>query len=161
MQLGPDFGPDNFGALAEFLPHVPTDIRLAVEFRQAGWLTPETHALLESHRVALALVDARWLPRKRMLALAAKPTTDFAYVRWMGPDRAITDYSHVQVDRTSDIEVWAVALANVSKRVQGVLGYVNNHFSGHSPSTARDLQRLLGQSPVDPASLGAQISLAL
>jgi uncharacterized protein YecE (DUF72 family) len=33
MQLGPDFGPGELPGLAEFLPRVPADIRLAVEFR--------------------------------------------------------------------------------------------------------------------------------
>jgi uncharacterized protein YecE (DUF72 family) len=40
-----------------------------------------------------------------------------------------------------------------------VYGYVNNHFAGHSPESARELQRLLGQSPVDPSTLGEQMSL--
>jgi hypothetical protein len=40
-----------------------------------------------------------------------------------------------------------------------VYGYVNNHFAGHSPESARELQRLLKQAPVDPESLGEQMSL--
>jgi hypothetical protein len=40
-----------------------------------------------------------------------------------------------------------------------VYGYVNNHFAGHSPESARSLQRLLGFSPVDPSTLGEQMSL--
>jgi len=40
-----------------------------------------------------------------------------------------------------------------------VYGYVNNHFAGHSPESARELQRLLGMSSVDPSTLGEQMSL--
>jgi hypothetical protein len=40
-----------------------------------------------------------------------------------------------------------------------VFGYVNNHFAGHSPESARELQRLVGQPVVDPENLGEQISL--
>jgi uncharacterized protein YecE (DUF72 family) len=40
-----------------------------------------------------------------------------------------------------------------------VFGYVNNHFAGHSPSSARELQRLLGQQAVEPEHLGEQMSL--
>jgi NADH:ubiquinone oxidoreductase subunit H len=46
MQLGPDFGLGELPGLAEFLPHVPRDIRLAVEFRQRGWINEGVLALL-------------------------------------------------------------------------------------------------------------------
>jgi hypothetical protein len=39
-----------------------------------------------------------------------------------------------------------------------VYGYVNNHFAGHSPASARQIQRLIGQAPVDPNDIGEQIS---
>lgn len=93
-----------------------------------------------------------------MQQLAERPTAGHAYVRWMGPDRSITDYSHVQVDRTAEIEAWAAVLPSMAKSVK-VYGYVNNHFSGHSPATIRDLQRRLGQVPKDPAQLTAQLGL--
>jgi uncharacterized protein YecE (DUF72 family) len=159
VQFGPDFGPSELPALAAFLPRLPRDLQVAVEFRQRGWLYEGVLALLAEHNVALALSDARWIPRKQMLALAARPTADFAYVRWMGPDRAIVDYSRVQVDRTRELESWSTALCALSQRVRSVYGYVNNHFAGHSPSSARDLQRLLGQRPVQPEQLGEQMSL--
>ena len=37
--------------------------------------------------------------------------------------------------------------------------YINNHFAGHSPQSARELQRLLRQSPVDPSQIGEQMTL--
>lgn len=40
-----------------------------------------------------------------------------------------------------------------------VYGYVNNHFSGHSPANVRWLQAALGQVPTDPAQLGEQLGL--
>ena len=40
-----------------------------------------------------------------------------------------------------------------------VYGYVNNHFSGHSPATVRVLQAKLGQLPKDPAQLREQLGL--
>ncbi len=159
VQLGPDFGPDELPALAEFLPTLPRDVRVAVEFRQRGWIQESVLALLADHGVALALSDGKWIPRKQLLALAATPTADHAYVRWMGPDRSITDFSRIQVDRSREVESWSTALWGLSQRVRSVYGYVNNHFAGHSPATARDLQRLLGQKPVDPGELGEQMTL--
>ena len=159
VQLGPDFGPDELPALAGFLPTLPRDVQVAVEFRQRGWIQEGVLALLAEHGVALALSDGKWIPRKQLLALAARPTADHAYVRWMGPDRSLTDFSRIQVDRSREVEAWSTALWGMSQRVRSVYGYVNNHFAGHSPATARDLQRLLGQKPVDPGELGEQMTL--
>ncbi len=161
VQLGPDFEPVELPALATFLTLLPGDIRVAVEFRHCAWIYDGVLALLAEHNVALALVDARWIPRKTVLALAARPTADFLYLRWMGPDREIVDYSRIQVDRSREIEAWARALAGLAEatRVRTVYGYFNNHFAGHSPSSARALQQALGQHPVDPEQLGEQMSL--
>ena len=159
IQLSPEFGPSELPALAAFLPTLPRDMRFAVEFRQRGWIHDGILALLAEHNVALALTDARWIPRKQMMALAARPTADFAYLRWMGPNRDIVDYSRIQVDRSREMEAWSQVLWALSQRVKEVYGYINNHFAGHSPQSARDLQRLLGQKPVEPDTLGEQMTL--
>lgn len=159
IQLGPEFGPSRHGALEGFLPRLPRDIRFAVEFRQASWIAPQHLRLLADNGVALALADGRWVPRERLLALAESPTADFAYVRWMGPDRTIEDYASVVVDRSHEIAEWAAALAGLAARVSAVHAYFNNHFQGHSPASARALQRLLGQRPVEPAALRDQAEL--
>jgi uncharacterized protein YecE (DUF72 family) len=159
VQLGPDFAPVELPALARFLPRLPADLRFAVEFRQRGWIHDGVLALLRDHNVALALSDGRWIPRKQMMQLATRPTADFAYVRWMGPDRTIVDYSRIQVDRTRELELWSGVLWPLVEQGVDVFGYVNNHFAGHSPSSVRDLQRLLRQTPVEPEQLGEQMSL--
>ena len=159
IQLGPDFGPAELPALASFLPLIPTDLRVAVEFRQREWIHDGVLATLAEHNVAVALSDGRWIPRRAMLALAERPTADFVYLRWMGPNRDIVDYSRIQYDRTRELESWSEALLMLIQKVTAVYGYVNNHFAGHSPASARQLQRLLGQHPVDPSELGEQMSL--
>jgi uncharacterized protein YecE (DUF72 family) len=159
VQLGPDFGPAELPALVEFLPLLPRDVRIAIEFRQRGWIHEGLLALLAEHHVALALTDARWIPRKQMMQLATRPTSDFVYVRWMGPDRSIVDYSRIQYDRTRELESWSGVLWPLLERDTEVFGYVNNHFAGHSPESVRELQRLLGQTPVMPDQLGEQMTL--
>jgi uncharacterized protein YecE (DUF72 family) len=77
----------------------------------------------------------------------------------MGPDQGIVDYSRIQVDRTAEIEAWVAVLWPYAEQGREVFGYVNNHFAGHSPESARELQRLLGQSPVEPEKLGEQMTL--
>jgi uncharacterized protein YecE (DUF72 family) len=159
IQLGPDFGPVELPALANLLPKLPRDIRFSVEFRQRGWIQDGVLALLAEHDVGLTLTDARWIARKQMLSLASRPTTNFLYVRWMGANRDIVDYSRVQIDRTRELEQWAGVLWPLALKGVSVYGYVNNHFAGHSPQSARELQRLLRQTPVDPGTLGEQMSL--
>ena len=159
IQLGPDFAPSELPALAKFLPTLPKDIRFAVEFRQRGWIHDGILALLAEHGVALALSDGKWIPRKQMLALAERQTSEFLYVRLMGPNRDLVDYSRIQVDRTRELELWSEVLwpAHVQGRTCYV--YINNHFAGHSPSSARELQRLLRMTPVEPEALGEQLQL--
>jgi uncharacterized protein YecE (DUF72 family) len=159
IQLGADFGTSELPALAKFLPILPEDIGFAIEFRDRAWLNDGVIALLSEHNVALALTDARWIPRKQMLALAERPTADFAYIRWMGADREIVDYSRIQIDRSRELELWTGVISQLAGRGRSVYGYVNNHFAGHSPSSVRELQRLLNLSPVDPEQLGEQMTL--
>jgi uncharacterized protein YecE (DUF72 family) len=163
VQMGPGFAPSDFPALEAFLPKLPRDLRFAVELRQERWtrrdVLPDVLGLLAEHGVALALSDGRWMPRDTVLELAARPTASFHYLRWMGPNRDLTDFSHVQVDRSAEVRAWAGVLRDLSARGIDLFGYMNNHFAGHSPASARDLQRQLGVAPVDPHEIGDQISL--
>ena len=159
IQLGPDFAPTELPALAAFLPALPRDLKVAVEFRQRGWINDGILALLAEHHVALALVDARWIPRSVMLKLADRPTADFAYLRWMGPNRDIVDFSRVQHDRSKEIDAWLKVIPTIAARVQTVWGYANNHFSGHSPADLRQMRRALGLKVVEPGQLGEQLRL--
>jgi uncharacterized protein YecE (DUF72 family) len=159
IQLGPDFGPTELPALAQLLPKLPRDIRFAIEFRQRGWIHDGVLALLAEHNVALTLSDGRWIQRKQMMNLVTRPTADFLYVRWMGVDQSIVDYSRIQLDRTRDLETWTSVLWPYAEQGREVFGYVNNHFAGHSPSSARELQRLFGLQAVEPEHLGEQMSL--
>lgn len=159
LQMGPDFGPGELPALAKFLDVLPEDIAFAIEFRDKGWIHEGVVALLTEHNVALALTDARWIPRKTMLTTAERPTADFVYVRWIGADREIVDYSRVQVDRSRELELWQGVIAQLAARGRTIYGYVNNHFAGHSPASVRELQRMLRISPVDPEQLGEQMTL--
>jgi uncharacterized protein YecE (DUF72 family) len=159
IQLGPDFELAELPVLARFLPTLPADIRFAVEFRRRAWINDGVLALLADHGVALSLTDGRWIPRKQMLALATRPTTNFLYVRLMGPSRDIVDYSRVQMDRTNELELWSGVLWPAAETGRTVYVYVNNHFAGHSPASARELQRFLRQTPVEPEKLGEQLLL--
>jgi uncharacterized protein YecE (DUF72 family) len=163
VQMGPDFLPDELPALAAFLPLLPRDLRTAVELRSRRWVDrrvlPGLLSLLAAHGVALALSDGPWVPRDVLLALAVRPTADFHYVRWMGPDRSITDHSRLQADHAGEEDAWAEALQRAAARGTETFAYFSNYWAGHAPGSAREMQRRLGQSPVDPGELGEQTSL--
>ena len=162
LQMGPDFAPEELSALEAFIPQLPRTMRFAIEVRQSRWMRkdvrPRLLELLEKHGVALALSDGRWIRRETMLELAERGTADFLYVRWMGPDREITDYSRVQFDRSEEIAAWAEVIRKAA-HTKEIYGFFNNHFAGHSPESARQMQRLLGQQTVEPQSLRGQQTL--
>ena len=65
----------------------------------------------------------------------------------------------MQVDRERELAMWAEAFAALGERVRTIFGYFNNHFQGHSPASARDFQRRVGQTPVMPEALREQAEL--
>jgi uncharacterized protein YecE (DUF72 family) len=158
LQTPPDWPPtrDARGALSAFLPQLPRDLRWAIEFRDPRWLDDETLAVLRAHHVAVALVEGRWVRQERVLSLAEEPTAPFAYVRWMGPDRRIVDYSHVQAPREQEMDAWSSALQGLRGRVREIFGFFNNHFQGHAPESARRMLQRFGQAVVEPAALRDQ-----
>ncbi len=162
MQMGPDFAPAELPALEQFTADLPRDLRFALELRQESWMRsdvlPHLLEVLASRGIALALSDGKWIRRETMLALADRATAEFLYVRWMGPDRSITDYSRVQFDRSAEIRAWSEVLKRVA-HTKDVYGFFNNHFAGHSPASAREMQSDLGQEPIDPETLRGQRSL--
>jgi uncharacterized protein YecE (DUF72 family) len=159
IQLGAETGPDRWGMVERLLAALPRGMRWAIEVRQHGWVGQRLLELVRRHGVALALVEGRWLPRDQMIDLAIHPTADFAYVRWIGTGKRLEDFGRVQIDRDRELAVWAMALAALAARVGSVYGYFSNQFQGHAPASARAMQQLIGQKPVEPEALGAQQSL--
>ena len=162
IQMPPDFSPRSLPALEKFLPLVPDDLRFAIEFRDQHWLLDDVGEylleILKANRVALALIDSKWLSRERMLELAEQPTADFSYVRWLGPQE-LTDYSRIQINRDQEFVLWAEVVAKLRQQVSAGYGYFNNHYQGHSPGSANHFKQLLGQEIVLPAALEKQPSL--
>lgn len=161
VQLPPDFGPSHAhrAALEAFLRGLPGSLRWAIEFRHQDWIAGEIADLLAAHNVALVLTEGPWVRRRWMLRLAERPTADFGYIRWLGPDRRLTDFSRVQIERDDELDAWADAVRALGNRVREVYGYANNHWQGHSPESTRRLQARLGLPVTDPARLRPQAEL--
>jgi uncharacterized protein YecE (DUF72 family) len=166
IQMPPDFSPRSFAALRSFLPLLPADLRFALELRDRQWLNrvngERVLPLLGDHRVALALVDSKWIPRELTFRLIERmekwAIRDFAYVRWLGP-RELTDYSRVQINRDQELAEWAEAFALLRQHTTQIFGYFNNHYQGHSPASCNQFRKLLRLPVIEPETLNAQPSL--
>jgi uncharacterized protein YecE (DUF72 family) len=140
--------PDRFtDRLERFLEDLPPDFRYAVEIRNRSWLTESFAELCRRHGVALVLVDHAWMPHADEVARRFDPvTTDFAYVRLLGDRREIevvtTTWEKEVVDRTDRLKRWAAVLVQMLERRIATLVYINNHYAGHAPETARRLREL-------------------
>lgn len=155
IQLPPDFGPANFRATAEFLGALPGDLPFAIEFRDRRWLGPETMTLLAETGTALALSMGPWLDEAAARSVAADVPGTALYLRWMGAPGGAGP-SMVRA-RDREIEAWARRIRGLD--VDRVFAFFSNDYQGHSPASARRLQRLLGQDPVPPERLSPQREL--
>jgi uncharacterized protein YecE (DUF72 family) len=145
IQLPPDFTIDERPALQTFLNDLPDDVRFAVEFRHRSWLRDDTYALLAAHRIAWTCIDLSFMPREVAV------TTDFMYVRWLGNRSRIQQMDRTQIDRRRELDAWAERLEQEARRVERIYGFVNNHYSGHSPADVRYLRKRLGMPEPLPA----------
>lgn len=102
LQLPPAFAPNQLPALETFLDFWPTDVRLAVEVRHPSFYTEKVaeslNSILRHYNVARVVMDTRPIrtgteqeqqmlqarERKPNLPLQIVPTTDFAFVRYIG-----------------------------------------------------------------------------
>jgi uncharacterized protein YecE (DUF72 family) len=159
VQLPPDFTPAERSALEAFVKRLPSDFRFAVEFRHPDWLAESTYEALQEAGVAHALSEGPWIPRERVMAAALQPTAQLSYFRWLGSRPHVSSYTHVQIDRSADLDAWSVLLKELEGRVKEIYGYFNNHYEGHSPASARGLLRRLGEPVTDPDDLDPQLSL--
>lgn len=140
-------------AFDAFLARWPRSIRLAVELRHASWWTAETFESLSRAKAALAW-NVWWPDGKEPVdhGLFAPPTvtSDFLYARFVG-DRALTRFDRLQRDLTPALEAMRERFEAETARVADVMAFVNNHFMGFAPATARRLQERLGEPPADLA----------
>src|SRR5581483_7805276 len=71
--------------LAAFLPTLPSDLRIAFEFRHASWLADPVYELLQRHGAALCLAESERLVVPEVI------TADFVYSRLRKPEYTADD----------------------------------------------------------------------
>lgn len=139
LQFPYSFKPDKHGNLmAELLSVLPDDIKVALEVRNRKWLNDKLYDSLIKRRICLVMVDHPWMPK------LTEFTADFAYMRFLGDRKRIeNDFSYIRYDRREDIEWWSKLVEEFSRDKGEVYAYFNNHYTGHSPSSARLMIEML------------------
>ncbi|MEN8375449.1 MAG: DUF72 domain-containing protein [Gemmatimonadota bacterium] len=159
VQLPPDFTVHSRAALERFIPTLPADFSFAVEFRSAGWFAPDVLRFLEDYGIDRTISVGPWRDTATALELLPTAGTALTYVRWMGEVRHRYGMRRVEARRDAELDAWADALRDAVSAGRVVWAFFNNDWQGHSPASARALQRRLGMSPVDPAALAMQRDL--
>ncbi len=133
--------------LDRFLSDLPPEFAYGVEVRNQDWVGPPLRELLASRKVSLVLVDQAWMPHGDEVEARLDPVTgDVAYVRLLGDRKEIEaltrTWDREVVDRGERLARWARFLARLEARGVRTLVYVNNHYAGHAPTTARRLRAM-------------------
>ena len=121
----------NVERLEEFLGHLPTSMRWAVELRDPSWVHDDVFDALRRHRVALCLHDL----------LADHPiefTTDWTYVRFHGPDALADPYRWSYPDER--LIAWAERLVARLADGDDVYAYFNHDVDAHAVGNAAELR---------------------
>jgi uncharacterized protein YecE (DUF72 family) len=155
LQLG-YFNRQQFPSLDAFLeildpflgswPHVA--VPLALETRNPRWVGPELSAVLRRHNTALTLAVQKWMPRPaEVMARIGAVTGPLSYFRLIGnreeTEKLTTTFNRIVIDKSEELAECAVSIEEMAGHVPVVV-FINNHYAGYAPETARELHRLLG-----------------
>lgn len=141
IQFPPDFSQAEVSKLIHFLPTLPGDLRFAVEFRHPSWNKPETAVLLEAHHICWTSADTVYMPRQ------ITPTTDFLYLRFIGPHGRFAAKNRTIVDRHEDLRAWWQALQPHLRDSKVIYAFFNDDYEGFSPATCNRFKEIIGLEP--------------
>lgn len=145
IQCPPDLHYEELPALQAFLPLLPGDVSFAIEFRHRSWLRDDVVDLLRQYNVAWCVIDLYYMPRLPYI------TADFSYMRWLGDRRQISQFDHIQIDRSEQMARWAGVMQELARSTQRIYGFYNNHYAGHSPASVNQMKALLGLPAINPS----------
>jgi uncharacterized protein YecE (DUF72 family) len=129
--------------------------RIAVEFRQAGWMTEERRArtldFLRRHGLVYVAVDEPQGTRSSVPAVAEPTSDDLAVVRFHGRKRATWDKPGVStierfgyLYRPDELAEWVPRLHALARGTREVHVLMNNCHRDYAVQNAKELAGLLG-----------------
>lgn len=135
LQFPYSFKPENSDILYKLMDALPVEGKFIVELRNRNWLNiGELFDRLRKDNRAFCLIDHPWMPKLQI------STADFVYMRFLGDRKKIeSDFSFVRYERSEDLDFWSKLITEFVSEGKECFGYYNNHYSGHSPSTAESM----------------------
>lgn len=131
FQLPPNFTLD-LERLEKFLKILPTDQRVAFEFRHESWFCSEVYKLLKKNNVALVFSDTPNYP------LVFETTTDFVYIRLHGHEILYASkYSK------NELRKWVAKIKTWLEDGLDVYVYFDNDAEANAIRNATELKELL------------------
>jgi uncharacterized protein YecE (DUF72 family) len=134
VQLAPADERDD-ARLDYFLSHVPSWIRVAMEFRHSSWHDEQVFSLLERHGTAYCVMSGAALP------CILRATSDFVYLRLHGPD---SNTLYAGSYTSDDLRWWADRIREWAADGKDIYAYFNNDGNGHAVRNADYLRDVLG-----------------
>ena len=132
IQFPYSFTPQTGSNLGRFIDGLPSGFDFVIEIRNRKWLGENFYDMLRNRSIGLALLDHPWMPKIQVV------TSKILYIRFLGDRNKIPDnFSYEREDKIGELTEWQRILAALEEKVDDFYGYFNNHYSGHSPSTAK------------------------
>ena len=120
------------------LAQLPTNVRYAVEFREATFYRDAVYDGLARLGIAIVNADLAVTPRDPIV------TTDFTLVRLIGDHGKYEPENHERVDRTTELEWWRDRLT-MHARLRRAFVMIGNDYAGFAVASADRFKRLVGQ----------------
>ena len=99
---------------------------------------PETAVLLKAHNLCWVAADYIHMPKR------ITPTTDFLYLRFIGPHGQFASKDHEIIDKTDILQNWYQQIQPHLEKVTAVYAFFNNDYAGYSPETCNKFKRIVG-----------------
>jgi len=138
--------PENRDYLSVFRERMG-DLPVAVEFRNATWITDDTMELLRKNNLGYCCVDEPHL--RGLVPPIAVATAPIAYVRfhgrnakkWWHHDEAFERYSYEY--KPEELEEWVPKIEKLEVAADTTFVFTNNHYNGAAVRTAEQLKGML------------------
>lgn len=137
--------------LLPFVERLPRGVRYGVEVRNKPFLKPALLDGLRAREIALVLVDHVWMPAPpAYLAIPGIFTADFVPIRLIGDRHGIEKitktWEKVVVDQRARVRAWAQVAERALREGYDVNAFANNHYAGHGPATANQMNEFVSGS---------------
>jgi len=138
--------PPNRTVLEQFRAALP-DLPVVVEFRNSGWVSEETFALLRGLEMGFCCVDEPRL--KGLMPPVVRATSPIGYVRfhgrnaakWWQHEQAYERYDYLYSE--DELAEWVPRIEELAGETERTYLFFNNHYEGKAGQNAQMLARLL------------------